>query len=459
MYRPIAHSALAPLLAAALAACATTGERGDGARARAFADGAAPAAAGDASVQPNADGGGGTAPGDSAVGTSPPRPPSDAATDGRAAVDGRASDASGGQGGEAGAATGQWVLGYYAPYQRDLLAPSEIDWSGISHLVVTRLKTDGSGRVQRDLDVDPTNGPILARELSMRAHQNGRKAMLLLGGAGAGTTIRGSSSSGNRAAFVQALLQAMLDLGYDGLDLDWEDDVDYDLFIALARDLRASPLAPPGLILTVGGFSINGNFQKVDPKVPMLAQHLDRYSLMTYYPGTALAGGGWLSWHNCPLTGLKNTTPVTIEDSLARHVTAGIPRAKLAMGVAFYAICYTGSVTQPNQSTENGVQIRGGDNDFPFTKLFANGGPFNAAYRQWDATAQAPYLSLPTAESHGCRYISFDDEQSLEAKGAFSRKNGYGGIIVWTINQGHLKNSTKPVNALTQALKRGFLDP
>jgi chitinase len=373
--------------------------------------------------------------------------------------DARADDGGVAPEGGAAIAAGQWVLGYYASYQRDMLPPEQVDWSGLTHIVVTRLKTDGRGGVARDLDVDATNGPLLARDLSTRAHQNGKKALLMLGGAGEGATLNTSSNSANRATFVRNLLQAVVDLGYDGLDLDWEEQIDWDSFIALARDLRASPMAPPGLILTADGFPINGNYMSVEPKIASLVQHLDRFSLMTYHPATAFAGAGWVSWHNCPLGGVKGSTPVTIADSLDRYVKAGVPKAKLAMGVAYYAICYTGNITMPNQSTESGVQIRGGDNDFPLSALFANGGAFNATYRQWDSEAQVPYLSLPTAESHGCRYVSFDDEQSLEAKGAFSRKSGYGGIIVWTINQGHLRNSSKPANALSQALKRGFLDP
>lgn len=360
---------------------------------------------------------------------------------------------------DAGPTSGQWVLGYYAAYQRDMLTPAQIDWSGLTHLVMTRLKTDGSGRVQRDMDIDATNGPIVARELATRAHQNGRKALLMLGGVGEGSRIRASASSANRAAFVTALLTAVSELGYDGLDLDWEDDIDYDLFIALARDLRASPLAPPGLILTVPGYPINGNYQSVEPKIPALVQQLDLFSVMTYHPATAFAGSGWLSWHNCPLTGRKGTTPVTIEDTLSRYVMAGVPRAKLAMGVAFYAICYTGGITAPDQNTENGVSIQGGDNDFPLSALFATGGAYDARYRHWHEAAQVPYLTLPSADARGCRYVSYDDEQSLEAKGRFSRENGYGGIIVWTINQGYLQGGSKAPNALTQALKRGFIDP
>ena len=60
--------------------------------------------------------------------------------------------------------------------------------------------------------------------------------------------------------------------------------------------------------------------------------------------------------------------------------------------------------------------------------------------------------------SSGCgaltRYIPYEDETSIIAKGTFSKANGYGGIIVWTLQEGWLlPNSSggRSQNALMQA--------
>ena len=81
--------------------------------------------------------------------------------------------------------------------------------------------------------------------------------------------------------------------------------------------------------------------------------------------------------------------------------------------------------------------------------------------------AQVPYPSLGSPKyDQGCgastQYISYDDEASIIAKGTFSKANGYGGIMVWTIQEGWLSPGAaggRPQNALMQALKKGFLDP
>ena len=77
------------------------------------------------------------------------------------------------------------------------------------------------------------------------------------------------------------------------------------------------------------------------------------------------------------------------------------------------------------------------------------------------------YLSLPAAvnDSHcgaQTQYISYDDETSIIAKGTFSKTSGYGGIIVWTIQEGWLPagaSGGRARNALMQALRTGFLVP
>ncbi len=307
-----------------------------------------------------------------------------------------------------------------------------------------------------------------AKALSAAAHAHGVSALILLGGQGAGANIATAASPANRAAFVSKLLSALDTLGYDGIDLDWEESVDMDNLVALAQALRA---ARPNIQLTYPAGMVNGNYQSVDPKLATLAQSIDQFNIQSYYPSTAVAGYGWQSWFNSPLSGAAGSTPVSIDDTLQRYVTAGIPKSNLGLGMSFYAICYTGGVTGPRQATDGSTQqIVGGDNAYPLSLLFAGGGRLDtatAAERKVDAVAKVPYLSLnaPVVDQ-GCggttRYISYDDEASILAKGAFSKANGYGGVMVWTIQQGWLPPGAaggRPQNALMQALKKGFLDP
>lgn len=354
---------------------------------------------------------------------------------------------------EGSSGTPHWVTGYYVGYQRDMLPPENIDWNGLTHIAMGAATAIADGTLNTDFYIDNTNGPALARQISTLAHAHNKKAILMLGGADNGAAIH-SAVSDHRAAFIANIVSTMDTLGYDGVDLDWEDDVDWVLFETFAKELRA---AAPGKIITLPGGAINSNYQTVDPRVVKVTKYVDQFNLMTYYPATAWAGDGWYSWHNSPLKGAKSTTPVSIEDSLARYNASGVPKEKMGMGVGFYAIGYSGGITGPDQPTTNGM-IVGGDNVYPLSKLYGTGGAYDEKYRYWDNTALEPYLSLPQPDSFGARYISFEDEESLIAKGTFTRENGYGGIIIWTINEGYVASRADP-NFLMEALRIGFIEP
>lgn len=388
----------------------------------------------------------------------------------------------GSDGGVVSGASGQWVLGYYVGYNSDAYPLASIDWTGLSHIIVSPLLVRASNGAYQGLDWtmdhfgSDADGQAWVKSVAAAAHANGKKALVMLGGAGAGTNIAIAAGSANRAKFVGDLMSALATLGLDGIDLDWEDDIAYADFISLAHDLRTSGAAPAGLVLTAPGGAVDVG-TKIDANIVSLVQYLDRYDLMTYGAWImAGVGQGWCSWHTSPLSGATTTpnanncyAPIAIDASLEAYVQAGIPKAKLGMGIGFSAMCYVGApyVTAPGQNTD-GDSFGGGDNTYPLSKFFAAGGTFdkNQASVQRDATAAVPYLSLPSATSDAAcggmtRYISYDDEQSIIAKGKFSKDNGYGGVIVWTIDQGWLPANAsggRQPNALMQALKSGFLE-
>jgi hypothetical protein len=295
-------------------------------------------------------------------------------------------------------ATGQWVMGYYVGYDINAYPIASIDWTGLTHIIFAPLTVNADRSLNLSFSDQNGTGQADAMTLAQAAHAHGVEALLMLGGAGAGANIANAAAAGGRATFVTALVSAMTALGYDGIDLDWEDSVNLDDLVALAQALRA---ARPGMRLTYPAGAINGNFQTVDPRMATLAASLDRFNVQTYYPSTAFAGQGWSSWFSSPLSGASGTTPIAVDDTLQRYAAAGIPKSKLGMGIAFYAICYTGGITGPRQTTNGTTQtITGGDNDYPLSALFAAGGTFDAstaASRQRDATAAEPYLTFTAA--------------------------------------------------------------
>lgn len=346
--------------------------------------------------------------------------------------------------------TGAWVAGYYVGYQRYLYPESAVDFSKLTHLIVGRVLPRTDGTLNTALDIDATTGPTVAKRLSALAHQNGKKALIMLGGAGEAANWVGAASAANRAFFVQNLISLMTDWGYDGLDLDWEPltSADYPAMLALVQMLKQ---ARPDMILSVPIGWINPNYEVVDSFYVTLANSVDRLNIMSY--GMADAWSGWLSWHSSALKGFSGRTPSTIETTVAAYANAGIARQKIGVGAGFYGSCWKGPVTAPLQEV-TGASVIASDNTMSFSNIMTK--YYNAAAYRYDATAEAPYLSYPSGGGPlACNFVSYEDERSLYAKGRYVREQGLGGVIIWTLAQGYLPSNTTNPQPLLGELMRG----
>jgi len=347
----------------------------------------------------------------------------------------------------------KWVTGYYIGYETSKLPPENIYWPGLTHIVMGAITVYPDGSLNTDFYIDPTNGPILAKKISTLAHQNNKKALLMLGGEGTDENIS-LAIKNHQSVFISNLVNAMNTYGYDGIDLDWEgENVDYNQFVSFAKALRK---AAPNAILTVPVECINPNFKPVDPSIVELSKYMDQVNVMSYYPISVMTGYGRYSWFNSPLKGAKNNTPISIENSLSLYNAAGIPKNKLGMGIGLFAIGYTGSpiITGPDQETNATTNII---KEIDLSSIYGPNWVNYEKYLYWSDEADEPYLSLPSPGLSGARYISFENPQSITEKGNFTRDNGYGGIIIWNLNKGYVRNNSDP-NFLMKAIQKGFLE-
>jgi chitinase len=343
---------------------------------------------------------------------------------------------------------GHWISGYWVGYQRDLYPETQVDFSLMTHFLLGAIQATPSGGVTTDFYLDPVTGPQVAKTLSTRAHQAGRKALLMLGGDGGSANILAASSPANINTFVGNLVSTMNTLGYDGIDVDWEplNDQDKPTVITLLQKLRA---AKPGIILTFPVGWVNANWG-ADPWYAQIAPLVDQINIMSY--GMADNWGGWLSWHQAALYGEGGDHPSSIAASVNGYIAAGVPAAKLGIGLGFYGSCWQGTnaMLQPLGSSAGVVAS---DNDMSYTNIMQS--YYTASAYHWDATARAGYLGFATKTGPmGCEMISYEDPQSIAEKGAYVKSAGVGGAIIWTINQGRLPNA--PAGSQDPLLKAAY---
>jgi len=346
------------------------------------------------------------------------------------------SSSTGGSGGTGTTSSGHWVSGYYVGYQEDLYPPDAIDWNGLSHLVIGRVTPNNDGSLNTTYDIDATNGPKLASQLTTLAHQNGKAAILMLGGAGAHDQWVSASSSKNRDTFVQNLVKLQTQVGFDGFDIDWEpiDSSDQAPLKALAQALK---VAAPSAQLTIPVTWGSSDVQSAAAFYKDISGLFDQINIMSY--GMADAWDGWQSWHSSALKGDGKTTPSSVSLAVNAYLDAGVPAAKIGVGIGFYGSCWSPPVTAPLQAIGSSGVVAS-DNDMSFTNIMQS--YYTDSAHKWDDSALVPYLSFSKATGDaGCTFVSYEDAQSIQAKMDWVTQQGLGGAIVWTINQGYLASA------------------
>jgi chitinase len=392
-------------------------------------------AAGDADTSAGGTSAGGTsAGGTSAGGTSAGGTSAGGTSAGGTSAGGSAGAAGAGGGAGAGGSTGasgKWSMGYYASWQANQYAVSDVDWAGLTHLAVAFYEPQSDGSVQL-----LGQNPSVAAQLVQAAHAHGVKAIASIGGANSGPDFQAATKPGVIDAFVASLTALLNSPGYDGLDFDWEPltNADEPTVVNLAERVRT---AHSGVILTIPIGYVNPNAPPDLSGYTSIAGAFDQLNIMTY--GMAGAWQGWKSWHSSAIYQTDSATPLSVDSSVQAYLAAGVPAAKLGIGIGFFGLCYSPPVTAPDQALGSST-VLAGDGTMSFAHIM--GSYYSANARQWDSLALVPYLSFGSAHApEGCSYISYDDAQSIQQKGKYIKSKNLGGVIEWEINEGYLSSA------------------
>jgi len=321
------------------------------------------------------------------------------------------------------------VLGYYPSWVAHP-SPKEIRYERFTHLAHAFLKSDAEGNLREDR-------AIPSRELTQRAHQQGVKVLLSLGGAHSARTFREIVRTKDALArYAAAVAKAAADFGYDGVDVDWEptegEDDRRDLAV-LVRTLRS---AFPGGILSMAAPASDWYGRACD--ADELRKHVDFLNVMTYDfhgPWSAHAG------HNAPLRAAPDD-----EDGAVASVESGIaywrdqrnwPLDRMNVGIPCYGRGF--AVTEWHR-TPAGKAPHETIAQRDVAELLRDG-----ARRVWD-----PKVGVPTLMKAG-ELVSYEDAQSAALKGAWAREKGLRGVFFWQIEQDWADGDHDVVRAAAKA--------
>ena len=313
------------------------------------------------------------------------------------------------------------VLAYFTEYTETLPEVKLLTHINYAHGRFKNPKTGDGGIVITESKQAP-----LSKVVALKSVNPKLKVMLMIGGWGghADGFSEMAKSDAKRTEFCQSVKKLIDQHKLDGVDIDWEyptvsadnetgaDPSDTQNFNLVLKELRET-LGTSKII----SFASSSSGRYVDWKTAI--KYIDYVNVMTYDMGAAPNG------HNSPLHKSSRFNHRSWDEAIEAHVKAGVPKDRQVMGVPFYG--------KAEKNPAEGTKIFEYSVKYYEIPDILEKGRYKgkalarAVTRQWEPTSMVPYL----VDAAGKNVLSYDDPESVAAKGTYVKENGMLGAMFW----------------------------
>ncbi|KAL2163919.1 hypothetical protein VTH06DRAFT_3131 [Thermothelomyces fergusii] len=255
------------------------------------------------------------------------------------------------------------------------------------------------------------------------------KTLLSIGGWTYSPTFPSAASTAEgRALFASSAVRLLADLGFDGIDIDWEypaNQQEAANFVALLKAVRsaldqyAAQYAPGyHFLLTIASPAGPSNYGHLP--LGEIAGVIDFFNFMGYdYAGSWSTAAGHQA--NLYPTSDANKTPFSTDRALSDYVAAGVKPSQIVLGMPIYGRSFqnTDGIGKPFSGVGEG-SWEGGVWDYKAL-------PKSGATVYLDSEAGATYSYNPSTRE----LISFDTADMVRTKVSYVKQKGYAGSMFW----------------------------
>jgi chitinase len=317
------------------------------------------------------------------------------------------------------------VIGYYADWTAARYPVSGIPAAKLTHVNYAFAKIGPGHRLTWNA------GPFDQITALKEKHPHLKFILSVGGWTDSGPFYEMAATEASRQAFAQSCAGFLKSSPqFDGIDLDWEHPVIGGIQPGQPRDARnyvellaaVRKAIGPDKLLTV---AVSASPRGIEPlEYAGMAPLLDWVSVMSYDFHT----GGTRAGFNSPLYNHDDPSNprLNLHDAVQALLAKGVPRDKVAAGVAFFGRGWRGVESQAVWSDGTGSFPVGGHKNIADTFLKSPG-----FVRYWDDVAKVPWLyNAGTKE-----WISYDDPESVRLKGEYIAAQNLAGAMFWELSQ------------------------
>jgi len=331
------------------------------------------------------------------------------------------------------------VTSVYIPIWKDF---KDIDLKGknVDIAIIAFAKID---KTNIYFDLDPAKNEIIKENIK-KLQENNKKTSFILGVGGyKADGFSDASMDGNRYSFTESILAMVKELDLDGIDIDWEYPAfdawntikarpeDTNNFTNLMKELKEKldrlPRKNKNYYLSFAAGNEDWYFKNVEVK--KVEKYVDFINVMSYD-----LTGAWseTTGYNSNLYKDKNEKSRTSVDRIINlYLERDIDASKLLLGIPAYSYAWENVKSATNQGAAFtlGKPINIDKVDLSYKTIQDKYLEKDGFKRYFDDTAKTAFLY------DGNMFITYEDEEALEAKVKYVRDKKLAGVMVWEYSQ------------------------